>query len=561
VKKVFAVLSLVAVGVLAQTLTQKIEVRVVNVDVVVTGSDGMPVRGLTKDDFQLFEDGKPQPIMNFYSVTDVAAAAPAAVASAPTTAAAAPSTPLRAGFAAAATPDAPRFRRKVLVLIDNNHITPYNRNVALQKLEDFIDDRFRGGEYDWSIAAVGTRVGIVMPLTSDKARIHATLDAIRKLGADRKSPGFQQMDEPNLRSDQLRDADLQALRVANTARLGFSQDMDDQERYLQARYTTRAIVDAARGFAGASGKKIVLLLTDDPGLNDIDISSFGGPNTAIMQRDLFPRNGGNGSMEVAAELSKLRERLVEEANASNVSFYVMNVAGLKPAEDAQTSAAGGRGPTNNAAGFFIAEQTGGKMMPGNNPIESLKTFETASSNYYSLGFHPAHEDDGKYHKLTVKLTKAGNYKVQHRAGYSNVPDEAQLARALQSEITIPVENSSLPLTLVTEAPEPQREKDIVLVPFRAKMPIDKLQFLPAGDKWKATVDIYVSVFDEHGKNIVLKRFTTSAVAATANPDPSGMFVYRNGVLMRKGPNQRLVVALRDQTTEAVGMADTVVKTK
>ena len=35
----------------AQTLTQKIEVSVVNVDVVVTGPDGAPVRGLTRDDF------------------------------------------------------------------------------------------------------------------------------------------------------------------------------------------------------------------------------------------------------------------------------------------------------------------------------------------------------------------------------------------------------------------------------------------------------------------------------------------------------------------------------
>ena len=241
----------------------------------------------------------------------------------------------------------------------------------------------------------------------------------------------------------------------------------------------------------------------------------------------------------------------------------MNVAGLQAAEEDDISAGPARStPTNNGAGFWIAEQTGGKMMPGNNPTASLKTFETASSNYYSLGFHPAHQDDGKYHKLTVKLTKAGNYKVQHRAGYSNVPSDAQLERALQSEVNMSLDNATLPVTLVTEAPQTQPEKDIVLIPFRAKVPIDKLQFLPAGEKsWKATVDIYVSAFDEHGKNIVMKHYTTSAMAASANPDPSGVFVYRNGVLMRKGPNQRLVVALRDQTTEAVGMADMVVKTE
>jgi hypothetical protein len=100
------------------------------------------------------------------------------------------------------------------------------------------------------------------------------------------------------------------------------------------------------------------------------------------------------------------------------------------------------------------------------------------------------------------------------------------------------------------------------VPFRAKLPMDKLQFLPTNDnKWKATIDVWVSAFDEHGRNVVLKRFTTSAVSSSPNPDPNGVFVYRNGVLMRKGPNQRLVVALRDGATDAVGMADTVVKTE
>src|SRR5438270_9824023 len=91
----------------AQQLSERIEVNLVNVDVTVT-SKGAPVRGLTRDDFEVFEDGKRQTVTNFYasdetqtstSATGVAAAAPAAPA------------------APAAQPDE-RFRRKVLVLVD-----------------------------------------------------------------------------------------------------------------------------------------------------------------------------------------------------------------------------------------------------------------------------------------------------------------------------------------------------------------------------------------------------------------------------------------------------------
>ena len=213
--------------------------------------------------------------------------------------------------------------------------------------------------------------------------------------------------------------------------------------------------------------------------------------------------------------------------------------------------------TQHNAAFWIAEQTGGRLLPGNDVGSAIAQFDTTSSNFYSLGFRPAH-DDGKYHKLVVKLKKPADYKVQYRAGYSNVSSEAQLERALKAPITMVPENATLPVTLMTEAAQPQKRGQ-VLVPFQARIPVSKLQFLPAGEKWKATLDIYVSVFDENGKNITLNRVTTSATADSANPDPNGIFTYRNGIVVRQGQQHRLVVAFRDQSTDAVGMAESVFK--
>src|SRR6185369_184111 len=51
-----------------QKLVESIEVRVTNVDVVVTDKAGNPIVGLNKDDFEIFENGKPQAITNFYEV-------------------------------------------------------------------------------------------------------------------------------------------------------------------------------------------------------------------------------------------------------------------------------------------------------------------------------------------------------------------------------------------------------------------------------------------------------------------------------------------------------------
>src|ERR1044072_3261561 len=57
-------------------VSEVIEVRVANVDVVVLDRAGKPITGLTKDDFQLFENGKPQPLTNFYEIRSQTLAPP-----------------------------------------------------------------------------------------------------------------------------------------------------------------------------------------------------------------------------------------------------------------------------------------------------------------------------------------------------------------------------------------------------------------------------------------------------------------------------------------------------
>src|SRR5205814_1372753 len=83
---VFAVLLSFSLAAQEQKLAETIEVRVANIDVVVTDRAGNPVTGLTKSDFELFENGKPQTITNFYEVrgnAELAVSGTGASASAP----------------------------------------------------------------------------------------------------------------------------------------------------------------------------------------------------------------------------------------------------------------------------------------------------------------------------------------------------------------------------------------------------------------------------------------------------------------------------------------------
>ena len=50
-------------------LLREVEVSVTNVEVVVTDSKGNRVSGLTREDFEVYQDGLPQKITNFYAVS------------------------------------------------------------------------------------------------------------------------------------------------------------------------------------------------------------------------------------------------------------------------------------------------------------------------------------------------------------------------------------------------------------------------------------------------------------------------------------------------------------
>jgi VWFA-related protein len=480
-RQTLSVLAFLATPLFAQSpLIEKIDVLVVNVDVTVTDRAGRPVHGLTRDDFEIFEDGKPQAVTNFYQVS--AGKTPHTVP------------------AAAIEEEDPRFRRKVLVLIDAYSMTPYDRNRALGHLEQFINDRFRGGEYDWSIGSIDTGLRMLLAPTSDKQAIHEALNQIRKGHAPRLPTGA---DKPL--SLQLRDP--------------FADDSELWQATVAGMASVDAIAEATRAFAATSGKKIILLLTSQLLPNDWNM-----PNLALSKQITLTRN-----------------RLVWEANASNVNFYIINPEGVAGSDPSM---------------YWIARQTGGRLMAGNNLEESLRQFDLGSSNFYSLGYQPNHADDGKYHRIEVRVKK-GNYALQYREGYSSLPGAQQVDRTLGSTFgSFMISASSIPVTIAFE--EPRKTDDGVIVPMKTVVPTDRLLFLPSGDTSTGHVDIYISIFDGAGHNVWFVHLLRDA-RIPKGESQSGTFNETTEMHFLKGKPYRVVVAVRDQITEAVGVTQQLVR--
>src|SRR4051794_35797515 len=118
---------------LAQEAAESIEVRVVNVDVIVRDRAGKPVTGLTKADFEIFENGQKREITNIYEVRGPASHATLSAKAAVASEAVAP--PAEA---------APEMRpRNIVMFVDNYSLTPFRRSQILQSLQKFIDENLQ----------------------------------------------------------------------------------------------------------------------------------------------------------------------------------------------------------------------------------------------------------------------------------------------------------------------------------------------------------------------------------------------------------------------------------
>ncbi|MBV9069757.1 MAG: VWA domain-containing protein [Acidobacteria bacterium] len=542
-KSLYAASVVLCASALTAQVNESIEVRVVNVDVTVT-SKGAPVRGLTAADFEIFEDGKRQAISNFYTSDEtrtVAATTVPAVAGAP---------------AEVPKPDE-RFRKRVLVLVDNNHTTRHARDGALLQLEAMINDRFHG-DYEWSIGVIGRGVALVLPLSSNKAAIHEALEIIRNQGT--RSEGASTFAGATGREGAM----LPQTTTKPTTWSIFDRDFnnrlvqagtsDDAERAIASRYTTPAIIDAARGFASTPGRKIVFLLTGDPGLNDIEKVVQSGDRFIVRGVSMGKADKSNEVWAAQKIIEDARRAIIHEANASDVSFYIWNVQGLSPAGDVGVYA---QPVTNTSAVFWLSNQTGGQLVTGNDPAQAVKTFDTVSSNFYSLGYKPTHPDDGKYHAISVRVIGKGNYTLAYRSGYSDNSTATQLERAMTSPTAAAMQTGAMPVSLGLGTPA--TANDLVTVPIEIKVPFRALQFLPSKSGVAANVVVYVSVFNEVGKNLVATRFPLTPGFKSGSPDANGMLVYRNAIQIRKGERHRVVVAVRDAITDSVGMATEEVK--
>ncbi len=520
-------------------LTETIDVRVINVDVVVTDRKGNPVTGLTKEVFEIYENGVLKPISNFY---EVQAAAPLAI-----TAASAPDAPAAKPVERVQIPESQK--RRIILYIDNLSLAPFNRNRVFRDMKTFVKNAMRPGD-EAMIATFNRSMKIRVPFTRDVVHVQQTLDAI----AGESSFGLSTRSERRDVEERIRDSRSyeEALTTARTYASSVEHDL---------RQSVSSINGLISTLAGIEGKKILVLTSEgfpiQPGREMfVHLDEISREKNWSLGSSLIEGMGFSSQ--------DLIQSIARTANANGITLYTVHAAGLTAndgmsAENARpTSLTVSHSAASNSTESMqlMADMTGGlSSVNTNNFTFAFERIRRDLESYYSLGYRSGTERVDRQRRLDVKIRNR-NYIVRSRRTFVEKSTHAEMSDRVIANLLYKTKANDLKIFVRTGAPRGTEDRDLFRVPVEIQIPMDSLTLLPQGeDSHAGGFDVYVAVANKDGdmSDVARKSHTVRVPAADLPKAKGKYYTYSLDLLMEKGLN-RISVAVVDTVTNVSGFA-------
>jgi VWFA-related protein len=423
------------------------------VDVVVDDAHGQPVRGLTKDDFTLLEDGKPQPIVGF-EVHDVRAETEAAAEAAEATAAVATNTGRLA-----------QPGRVLALLIDDLGISA---PVAGQ-LKPALAAWIAGHAQPRDEITIMTTSGSVWWSDIVESGREDLLTVLGRVQGKLLAEGNEEMSEAEAyRIDVLEQSTEFA--VGNDSRSRPTDGVGSPggavkfvgnsvtERVVQRWLDTHVCPPCVSPYESPIDCREIRQCFQRVRMRATEIHTGAARRTAAvlgaisrLSRGLATARGRKSILVVSealvhdASLGAPFRDAIDAAQRANTSLYFVDARGLAGAsfQEAAASSQPPRGQDVGAmsaeasvvatgGGESLADETGGRLTRSNDIAAGLERMADDSSVYYLLGYQPEKPPDGGWHKLEVKVARPG-VQVRARRGYRALRPQ-DLERAAKQQV-------------------------------------------------------------------------------------------------------------------------------
>jgi VWFA-related protein len=523
----------------------RISANLVQVDAVVT-KDGKQVADLTADDFELFEDGKPQTITNFSYISNVsdATAAPPAKPSAKDNSAPVPPAVVR-------TQD---VRRTIALVVDDLGMSFQSVADAQRNLRKFINGQLAPNDLVAIIHTSG-EVGALQQFTSDRRMLTSAIDRLRWFPCSRT--GFQVFAQVST---------MQPPAEAISLCGGTRSLME---------YTLRALKFIVEGMRELPGRKSLVLMSDSLPIETQE------PATSIV-------TPGEVLADVRTDYTGQLKKVAEMAIRSSVVIYTVDTRGLvytgltaadplftpgalasaHPPVSTMRQVISNQSSTMNARSSalnsgregadLIARQTGGFLVQNSNDF-GLKRVAEDQNGYYLLAYRPTEQTFNKqFHHIKLTVKPKG-LTVRTRNGFLGVGDTEkpapltttdQLAKALISPFGANDINVRL-TTMFTSVETGALLRSLLYIDAKDLVFRDE----PDGGH-VATFDLGMILFGENGRVVDQQKREVKVhlnKERYQNALQSGL-VYTLETPMKQAGAFQYRVALRDQASSRIGSA-------
>lgn len=474
---------------------ERVAVTLVEVPVTVVDRSGAPVRGLTRENFELADEGKKREITHF-EVIDLQRLPPATEA------------PLN-----------PAARRNFLLLFDLSHSSPPVLLRSREAAREFILKQL--GPHD--LAAVATwsveqGFKVVASFSLDREMLAHAIDTLGHpkffraadpllIAASSSSPAAAGGGGPSERSRVDIASEIQSLTSISTRN-------DADYRRGRIRQQIGSLASLARILDSIRGRKQVILLSEGFDIRLVQgreqSSSAGGTAdvNAVMAGEIW--NVDSDAYFGSASGTSLLSGMGEIFKRSDVTMHTLDIKGLRGSADLQGGLRGaGQSETRgsdmnrgaNESLFLLANETGGQFFKNANDLqENFAELLRRQEVIYILGFQASAGDSpGKFHNLKVRLHDVPRgARASHRAGYF-APDDSVTAVERSLELVeimmndIPVDDLDLDLLA---APFPTRE---VTSQVPVVLEVAGPRLLQGASGHAVAAEVFVYAFDQNNK--------------------------------------------------------------
>jgi VWFA-related protein len=508
---------------------EEVEVRVMDLDVVVTDAAGKPVPDLKREDFTVAIGGKRVPIDYFARVD-------AGTIHAPDLATASPDQVLTAYRQG----DQAYVPRHFLMYLEVGHLAPEAKKRGLEALRDLVT---RMGLNDKGrVVLFDRRSRELAEWTSSKETLLSALSKIEGEGSGMSRLNAERQALTAIDTVMARTAREQAIHRESVARRYAEEQNGEVRQMLQD------VGSELTTLAPLAGKKTFLFVSGGfdfrPG--SIMAAYASGQPTALSFT----------IRDVSGELDAIARR----ANAAEITFYTVDARGLDPAGGSSASdnpllARSGvsfLARQDSQEGMVVlARETGGIALLNSNDLQTgVARIYRDTSVYYSIGVTLSKLPASGHQSVRVDVNRPG-VTVRTRRGYS-ASSEADRARdRIQAALRTNFSSTEIPLKLATEPAV--RKGNLYQFAISVTFPASGLAFATTGGARRALADVSIAAIDDSGRMSVPSRDETMFTLPEGANEGNAALQYKTMVQTRKG-NHRIVVSVRDRASGRTGTA-------